>query len=85
MMGGSWMGSHFTNDDLVKESRMADDYDTDITFEGVRDGTQIWEMTSKPKPNAAVVWGKLVVTVRKADSIPLQLLYFDEDSNSPAP
>ena len=27
MMGSSWMGSHFTNDDLVKESRMAEDYD----------------------------------------------------------
>lgn len=36
MMGGSWMGSHFTNDDLIKESRMSEDYDATITFEGIR-------------------------------------------------
>ena len=33
MMSSSWMGSHFTNDDLVKQSRMADDYTFSITFE----------------------------------------------------
>ena len=25
MMGGSWMGSHFTNDDLVRESQLIED------------------------------------------------------------
>ncbi len=34
MMMGSWMGSHFTNDDLVKESRMEEDYDPSVSFEG---------------------------------------------------
>ena len=34
MMMGSWMGSHFTNDDLVKESRLVDDYEIEIAFEG---------------------------------------------------
>lgn len=34
MMMGAWMGSHLTNDDLVKESRLEDDFDTEITFEG---------------------------------------------------
>ena len=38
MMMGSWMGSHFTNDDLVKESPLVEDYDIEITFEGDRDG-----------------------------------------------
>ena len=33
MMSSSWMGSHFTNDELVRESRMADDYNFSITFE----------------------------------------------------
>ena len=26
MMGGSWMGSHLSNDDLVRESRLSEDF-----------------------------------------------------------
>ena len=37
LMMGSWMGSHFTNDDLVKESRIVDDSDCEIAFEGLGD------------------------------------------------
>lgn len=79
MMMGSWMGSHFTNDDLVKESRMADDYHTTATFVGTRDGLDVIELTSIPKPNAPVVWGKVVMTVRAADYLPTTALFYDED------
>ena len=79
MMMGSWMGSHFTNDDIVKESRYAIDYDTRITFEGKRDGQQILELTLYPKPEAPVVWGKIVSVIRAEDYIPLKMTYFDED------
>ena len=78
MMGGSWMGSHFTNDDLVKESRMADDYTHSITFDGSREGTEVIELTLIPKPEAAVVWGKVVAIVRKSDWIPLRIDYYGE-------
>jgi hypothetical protein len=60
MMSGSWMGSHFTNDDLVKESTFEDDYTSTISFEGTRDGRPVYEVTSLAKPDAAVVWGKVV-------------------------
>ena len=79
MMGGSWMGSHFTNDDLVKESRMADDYDHGVTFSGDRDGSPVIDITLVPKPDAAVVWGKVVVTVAEPDYMPLKVDYYDED------
>ena len=79
MMGGSWMGSHFTNDDLVQESRLAEDYDVEITFTGDRDGTDVWELTLTPKPEAAVVWGRVLYTVRQADVVPISVLYYDED------
>jgi len=79
MMGGAWMGSHFTNDDLVRESRMADDYTFATSFRGERDGAKIVELTLMPKENAAVVWGKVVVTIRDADLMPLKILYYDED------
>ncbi len=78
LMMGSWMGSHLTNDDLVKESRMIRDYDIALGFEGVRDGVPVWEFVLTPKPEAAVVWGKVVEQVRKTDLIPTWARYFDD-------
>ncbi len=78
MMMGAWMGSHFTNDDLVKESRMIRDYSIETTFEGERDGAAMWEFTLTPHEDAAVVWGKIVLEVRQADYMPTWQKYFDE-------
>ena len=80
MMGGSWMGSHFTNDDLVKDSRMADDFDFKITFHGDRKGKKIIEITCVPKKDAAVVWGKIVSDVEEGTWLPTQMRYYDEDN-----
>jgi outer membrane lipoprotein-sorting protein len=79
MMMGSWMGSHFTNDDLVKESRLSEDYDPVVTYEGVRDGRDIVEFDLVPKPEAPVVWGKIVIIVRAGDFLPVVSRYYDED------
>jgi outer membrane lipoprotein-sorting protein len=79
MMMGSWMGSHFNNDDLVKESRLSEDYVPKVTFQGKKDGQEITEITLTPKPDAPVVWGKIITTVRAADWIPLKNTYYDED------
>lgn len=79
MMMGSWMGSHFTNDDLVKESRLSEDYTPRITFEGTRDGQNIIEFELTPKPDAPVVWGKIVIVVYADDYLPIESLYYDED------
>jgi len=78
MMSASWMGSHFTNDDLVKQSRFADDYTFEITREGMRDGQEVVEITCIPKPEAPVVWGKVEVVVRRSDYLPLVNRYYDE-------
>jgi hypothetical protein len=78
MMMGSWMGSHFTNDDLVKESSIVDDYDFEIAFEGERDGVEVWEFELIPKPEAPVVWGRVEYQVRKADKMPTWVRYYDE-------
>ncbi len=88
MMLGSWMESHFTNDDLVKESRLIEDYDIVISYEGPRaeeggeepgEGEAIWEFTLTPKPEAPVIWGRIVQEVRQSDRMPLVARYFDED------
>lgn len=75
MMGGSWMGSHFTNDDLVKASRMSQDYNLSLAPGAPADRIVI---DCLPRENAAVVWGKLVATVRRADLMPLSIAYYDE-------
>ncbi len=78
LMGAAWMGSHFTNDDLVKESRIIDDYDIAIGYEGPRDGVNVWEFVLTPKPDAAVVWGRIEEQVRQADLMPTWAKYYDE-------
>lgn len=79
MMMGSWMGSHLTNDDLVKEARLEEDYDAVISFEGEREERDIIEFTLTPKPEAPVVWGKLLLMIAAGDYTPIRELYYDED------
>ena len=79
MMMGSWMGSHFTNDDLVQESRREEDYEIKISFEGKRDGQDIIEFTLIPKPDAAVVWGKVRLVVLAGSLLPVEEVYYDEE------
>ena len=79
MMMSSWMGSNFTLNDLVKQSRLTNDYTVTTSFEGQRDGVAVSEYTLTPKPAAAVVWGKITLEVRQADRMPVWQRYYDED------
>ena len=79
MMGGSWMGSHFTNDDLVKNSRLREDYTFRIVASSPVEGDTVVDIECLPRENAVVVWGKVVVRVRAGDRMPVQMKYFDED------
>lgn len=78
MMGGSWMGSHFTNDDLVHETRLSEDYDITQLPDGTRDGAPVYRFALVPRPNRPIVWGKIEVLVRAADQLPLAETFFDE-------
>lgn len=75
----SWMGSDFTLDDLVKESHLTRDYFTALSFEGERNGVRVYEITLTPRPEAVVVWGKILLEVRQADHMPMWQRYYDED------
>jgi len=79
MMLQSWMGSDFTNDDLVKESSVVDDYTHTFRKDTVIDGRQAYQIEMIPKPEAAVVWGKVIVFVDKEELNQLLVRYFDED------
>lgn len=78
MMLQSWMGSDFTNDDLVKESSAVNDYTHRIAGTETVDGAPAWRIESLPRPEAAVVWGKVVYLVRQADAIPISQSFFNE-------
>lgn len=79
MMGSAWMGSHFTNNDLVKSSRMADDYTIVLSGQGTLKGVPQYVFTLTPKPDAAVVWGKIEVTIQQEGLLPTRQIFFDED------
>lgn len=79
MMSQSWMGTDFTNDDLVKESSIVNDYDHTIIGDTVVDGRNSYLIQMIPKPEAAVVWGKLLVTIDKKDFLELHSRFYDED------
>ncbi len=75
MMGGAWMGSHITNNDLVKAAKIDEDY----TFELLEEDDNVWKIDCIPRPEAAVVWGRIVYTVEKARRVPLLVDYYDEE------
>lgn len=75
MMGGAWMGSHITNDDLVKASHVDRDYELTL----LQETDTVWHIGCLPKPEAAVVWGKIIYVVEKANRGPILVEYFDEE------
>ena len=79
MMMQSWMGTDFTNDDLVKESSVINDYTHTLNGDSALGGRLCWKITLIPKPEAAVVWGKVVVFIDKKDYIQLRTEMYDED------
>ncbi|HEX5433143.1 MAG TPA: outer membrane lipoprotein-sorting protein [Candidatus Angelobacter sp.] len=79
MTMNSWMGSAFTIDDLVKESFLTRDYSITTSFEGERRGVAVYEYTLTPRPEAAVVWGKIVLQIRQANLMPAWQGYYDEE------
>lgn len=78
MMLQPWMGSDMTNDDLVKESSAVEDYTHSLGVNEEVDGVDAYSVVSIPKPEAAVVWGKIVYKIRISDRIPLRQEYYDE-------
>ena len=78
MMMQSWMGSDFTNDDLVKESSIVDDYDPAVLGKETLDQGEAYVVELIPKPEAAVVWGRIVAYIRDGDYVPLKYEYYDE-------
>lgn len=79
MMLQSWMGSDFTNDDLVKESSIVNDYIHELGQDTVINNSVCYKIILVPKPDAPVVWGKIVSYIEKTELNQLLVYYYDED------
>lgn len=79
MMTQSWMGTDFTNDDLVKESSVVDDYDHTIIGDTIVQERSSYIVQMIPKPEAAVVWSKVIVCIDKKNFLELHSRFYDED------
>ncbi len=79
MMMQSWMGTDFTNDDLVRESSQINDYTHKLLGESTINGRKCYKIQMIPKPEAPVVWGKVVAHIDKQDYVQLRAQMYDED------
>ena len=79
MMMQSWMGSDFTNDDLVRESSVVRDYKKKLLGEEKISGYDCYKAELIPHDDAPVVWGKIIMWVSKKDYHWLKAEYYDED------
>ncbi len=81
MMMQSWMGSDFTNDDLVRESSLVKDYEHRLLGEDKIEGYNCYKIQLIPKEDAPVVWGKIITWVSREELFWLKGEYYDEDGN----
>ena len=75
MMLQSWMGSDLSNDDLVRESSLSEDYTKKLLEETESE----YRVELLPREDAPVVWGRIIMAVSKQYFLPTTVQYFDED------
>ena len=75
MMLQNWMGSDITNDDVVKQSSIVDDYDAKI----IKIYNSIVTIELIPKEDAAVVWGKIIINIDTLTYTSIKDIFYDED------
>ena len=79
MMAQSWMGTDFTNDDLVRESSITTDYNHRLLGNEILLGRNCSKIELIPKPDAAVVWSKVYLWIDLQDFLQLKTESYDED------
>lgn len=80
MMMQSWMGSDFTNDDLVRESSIVTDYEHSLLGEEVIRERESYKIEMIPKPDAPVVWERVVTWISKDEYLQLRTEFYDENN-----
>lgn len=79
MMSQSWMGSDFSNNDLVRESSILTDYSHTLLQDTTLNGYDCYTIEMVPKPDAPIVWAKVHAYISKEEYLQLRFEFFDED------
>lgn len=78
MLSQSWMGSDFTNDDLINQSSIVVDYQHQLKGEDTFDGDKVWVIDAVAKPDAPVVWSKVTLWISKSTYLQRKVELYDE-------
>jgi outer membrane lipoprotein-sorting protein len=78
MMAQSWMGSDFTNDDLVRDTDLVEDFDHQILRTEEYNGYDCYVIEMIPKPGTPIVWGKVLVWISTEEYIQLRVENYDQ-------
>jgi outer membrane lipoprotein-sorting protein len=79
MMSQGWMGSDYTNDDILRESSVVNDYIHEIVGEESIDGRICYKIKMTAREDASIIWGKQIRWIDKKDFLVLKAELYDED------
>ena len=80
MMSQGWMGSDYSNDELLNKKSIIEDYTHKIIGTETLSGKECHKIECTPKENSAIVWGKQILWISKDNSLQLKAEYYDEDN-----
>jgi len=78
MLSQSWMGSDFTNDDLINQSSIVVDYQHQLLQSETFDGDKVWVIDALAKPDAPVVWSKVRLWISQTSLLQRKVEFYDE-------
>ncbi|MCG9230086.1 outer membrane lipoprotein-sorting protein [Vibrio diabolicus] len=78
MLSQSWMGSDFTNDDLINQSSIVVDYQHQLLQSETFDGDKVWVVDALAKPDAPVVWSKVRLWISQTSLLQRKVEFYDE-------
>jgi outer membrane lipoprotein-sorting protein len=81
MMSQGWMGSDYTNDDILKESSVVKDYSHEIISSEMIMGLDCYKIKMTAKPEAKIVWGHQIRWIEKKEYLLLKAELYDEDGS----
>ncbi|MFO7755469.1 MAG: outer membrane lipoprotein-sorting protein [Bacteroidales bacterium] len=79
MMSQGWMGSDYTNDDILRESSVVEDYKHEIIAEEEIEGRLCYKIRLTAKEGATVIWGHQLRWISKEDYLFLKAELYDEE------
>lgn len=78
MLGQSWMGSDFTNNDLINQSSIVLDYSHQMLSSDQFDNDPCWVIDAIALDDAPVVWSKVRLWISKESYLQRKMLFYDQ-------